>query len=76
MNAFSKQQQLSGMARVGFVFVCTVEGTDPAPAPDEVKEITWMGTSELRRLIDESPERFFTFQLPVLEFYLRQCAEA
>ena len=73
---FCCQQQLSGMARVGFVFVCTVEGTDPTPAPDEVKEITWMGTSELRRLIDESPERFFTFQLPVLEFYLHQCAEA
>lgn len=73
---FCCQQQLSGMARVGFVFVCTVEAADPVPAPDEVKEIMWMGTSELRRLIDESPERFFTFQLPVLEFYLHQCAEA
>ena len=73
---FCCQQQLSGMARVGFVFVCTVEGTDPTSAPDEVKEIMWMGTSELRKLIDESPERFFTFQLPVLEFYLHQCAEA
>jgi isopentenyldiphosphate isomerase len=52
-----------------------VEATDPAPAPDEVKEITWMETSELRRLIDESPERIFTFQLPVLEFYLHQCTE-
>ncbi len=72
---FCCQQQLSGTARVGFVFVCTVEGTDPVPAPDEVREITWMGTAELRRLIDESPERIFTFQLPVLEFYLRQCRE-
>lgn len=49
--------------------------SDPVPAPDEVKEITWMETSELSRLIDESPERIFTFQLPVLEYYLRQCAE-
>lgn len=73
---FCCQQQLSGKARVGFVFVCTVEGTDGVPAPDEVKEITWMGTSELRRLIDESPERIFTFQLPVLEFYLRQAVNA
>ena len=73
---FCCQQQLSGKARVGFVFVCTVEGTDPVPAPAEVKEITWMATSELRRLIDGSPERIFTFQLPVLEFYLRQCTEA
>src|SRR5881628_1562759 len=37
---FCCQQQLTGKARVGFVFVCTVEGTDPVPARDEVKEIT------------------------------------
>lgn len=70
---FCCHQQLSGQARVGFVFVCTVEEAHPVPAPDEVKDITWMETSELRRLIDGSPERFFTFQLPVLEFYLWQC---
>jgi 8-oxo-dGTP pyrophosphatase MutT (NUDIX family) len=28
---FCCQQQLSGRAKVGFVFVCTVEGTDPVP---------------------------------------------
>jgi 8-oxo-dGTP pyrophosphatase MutT (NUDIX family) len=73
---FCCQQQLSGKARVGFVFVCTVEGTDPVPARDEVKEITWLGMAELKRLLEESPEKIFTFQLPVLEFYLSQCADA
>ena len=73
---FCCQQQLSGRAKVGFVFVCTVAGTDPVPGRDEVKEIMWMETSALRRLIEESPERIFTFQLPVLEFYLSQCTDA
>lgn len=72
---FCCQQQLSGRVKIGVVFVCTVEGTEPVPARDEVKEIMWMETSALRRLIEESPERVFTFQLPVLEFYLRQCTE-
>ena len=52
------------------MFVCTVEEADPVPQPDEVKEIAWMETSALRRLVEESPERIFTLQLPVLEFYL------
>jgi 8-oxo-dGTP pyrophosphatase MutT (NUDIX family) len=73
---FCCQQQLSGRAKVGFVFVCTVEGTDPVPGRDEVKEIMWMETSALRRLIEEAPERIFTFQWPVLEFYLSQCTDA
>ena len=72
---FCCQQQISGKARVGFVFVCTVEGAAPVPARDEVKDITWLTTPELKRLLEESPERIFTFQLPVLEFYLSQCTD-
>ena len=72
---FCCQQQTSGKARVGFVFVCTVEDNDPVPAPDEVKEVAWMERAALRRLVEESPERVFTFQLPVLEFYFSQCVE-
>jgi 8-oxo-dGTP pyrophosphatase MutT (NUDIX family) len=73
---FCCQQQLSGRVKIGFVFVCTVEGTDPIPARDEVQEIRWLERSALRRLLEESPERVFPFQVPVLEFYLRQCTEA
>jgi 8-oxo-dGTP pyrophosphatase MutT (NUDIX family) len=68
---FCCQQQVTGHARVGFVFVCTVEGTT-TPAPDEVGEITWLDTAELRRLVEKEPERIFTFQLPVLAFYLTE----
>ena len=69
---FCCQQQITGRARVGFVFVCSVEDADPVPAPNEVRDITWMTMSAVRKLVEESPERMFTFQLPVLEFYLGQ----
>lgn len=70
---FCCHQQLSGKARIGFVFICTAEGS-LAPAPAEVQEITWLDRSELRRLLDQTPERIFTYQRPVLEFYLSQCS--
>jgi 8-oxo-dGTP diphosphatase len=71
---FCCQQQITGQNRVGFVFVCVVaDGSDPVPFPDEVKEIRWVSIGELRALLAESPERIFTFQRPVLEFYLARC---
>ncbi len=73
---FCCQQQITGPARVGFVFVCSVEDVAPVPALDEVRDITWMTTSAVRKLIEESPERIFTFQIPVLEFYLGQLKSA
>ena len=71
---FCCHQQVSGRARIGFVFICTVEGS-PAPAPAEVKEIMWLDRTEVRRLLDETPQRVFTYQRPVPEFYLGQCSD-
>jgi 8-oxo-dGTP pyrophosphatase MutT (NUDIX family) len=73
---FCCQQQITGRARVGFVFICSVEDAAPFAATDEVRDIKWMTTSAVRKLIEESPERMFTFQLPVLEFYLSQLKSA
>jgi ADP-ribose pyrophosphatase len=41
---FCCQQQTRGKARVGFVFVCTVEGGEPRPGAGEVRETRWMKT--------------------------------
>jgi ADP-ribose pyrophosphatase len=71
---FCCHQQLSGKARIGFVFICTAEGSI-TPAPTEVKEIMWLDRAELRRLLEQTPERIFTFQRPVLEFYLGQYSD-
>jgi 8-oxo-dGTP pyrophosphatase MutT (NUDIX family) len=65
-----QQQTRAGIPRVGFVFVCTVEDGEPAAGEGEVKDIRWMRLSELRRVFKEAPERIFTFQLGVLDFYL------
>ena len=68
---FCCQQQLQGgLPRVGFVFLCQVENAEPTPHHDEVRDIRWMKTSELRQIIEETPERIFTLQLGVLDYYL------
>lgn len=71
---FCCQQQLQGgLPRVGFVFLCQVENANvaiPTPQHDEVRDIRWMKTSELRQIIEETPERIFTLQLGVLDYYL------
>lgn len=68
---FCCQQQLKGeLPRVGFVFICTVEDKEPAPGPGEVKEIQWIKKSNLRRILEETPEKIFVLQLGVLDYYL------
>jgi 8-oxo-dGTP diphosphatase len=69
---FCCQQQLKGgLPRVGFVFLCQVEDAEPVPQHDEVRDIRWMNVSELRQIIEETPEKVFTLQLGVLEYYLQ-----
>ena len=68
---FCCQQQLKGgLPRVGFVFLCQVEDAEPVPQHEEVHDIRWMKVSELRKIIDETPERIFTLQLGVWDYYL------
>ena len=68
---FCCQQQTSGKQRVGFVFVCTVEEKNPVANPDEAKDVRWMKSSELKKLLEQTPELIFTFQLGALEYYLQ-----
>lgn len=67
-----QQQTKGGSSRVGFVFICEVEDKEPVADESEVKDIRWMNIAALRQLILESPEQIFTFQLPVLSYYLSQ----
>jgi 8-oxo-dGTP pyrophosphatase MutT (NUDIX family) len=67
---FCCQQQTNQLARVGFVFICTVEDKDPVPAPSETKDIHWLKTKELRAILEQTPEKIFTFQLGALDYYL------
>ena len=64
-----QQQVKGGKPWVGFVFICTVEDKEPVPRQDEVRDIRWMNRSELQRIYEETPERIFTLQLGVLDYY-------
>ena len=52
------------------MFICTVEDKEPIPEPGEVKSIRWMKKSELKRVLEETPEKIFILQLGVLDYYL------
>lgn len=68
---FCCQQQLrGGLPRIGIVFVCRVADAEPQPGRGEVREIFWLKRSELQKLVERQPERVFTLQLPVLDYYL------
>jgi len=67
---YCQQQLKGGWPRVGFVFLCEVEDSDLKPGKREVKSIEWMEKTKLRRIVEETPEKFFTLQLGVLDYYL------
>lgn len=68
---FCCQQQIKGgKPWIGFVFLCEVADEEPVPQETEVKDIRWVTKIELRRLFQETPESFFTLQLPVIDYYL------
>ena len=52
------------------MFICTVEDKDPIPEPSEVKDIQWMKKSELKKVLENTPEQIFMLQLGVLDYYL------
>ncbi len=68
---FCCQQQIKGSKScAGFVFVCQIEDKEPIPQNSEVKEIIWVTKSKLKKIINETPEKIFTFQLGALDYYL------
>lgn len=69
---FCGQQQIrGGKPWIGFVFLCEVEDAEPIAQADEVKDVRWMPISELQAIFEKSPERIFTLQLGVIDFYLK-----
>jgi 8-oxo-dGTP pyrophosphatase MutT (NUDIX family) len=74
---FCCQQQLKGgIPRIGIVFVCRVEDAEPRPGAGEVGEVMWLKVAVLREIVERQPERVFTLQLPVLDYYLGCRAES
>lgn len=66
------QQLKNGKPWIGFVFICEVENTEPKSSSDESKDIKWVKASEIKQLFTQSPEKFFTLELPAWEYYFKK----
>lgn len=62
-----------GLPWIGFVFLCEVKGEIIAQS-DEAKDPHWVTVTELRKLVEQDPAKFFPLQLPVLQYYLNAAA--
>jgi len=69
-STFCCQQQIkNGQPWVGFVFLCEVNDTAPIPQEGETKDIKWMDCEVFRSIFVNNPEKIFTLQLGVFDFY-------
>lgn len=65
------QQLRGGLPWVGFAFICRVKDGEMRHQEDETRDIRWIKKSELKKLVENSPEKFFTLHLGTLEMYLK-----
>jgi len=70
-----QQQTKGGKPWVGFVFLCEVEDKKPVSQESEVRDVRWMKRSELKEIYNTTPEKIFTLQLGVLDYYFNYRAE-
>jgi 8-oxo-dGTP pyrophosphatase MutT (NUDIX family) len=70
---FCCQQQIkNGQPWIGFVFICKVKDEKPKNRKNETKDVRWIKKSELKQIFEKTPEKIFTLQLGVLEFYFNK----
>lgn len=68
---FAGSQRLkAGLPWVGFCFICKVKDGEIKQQEDETRNVRWIKKTELKKMFEESPEKFFTLHLGVLEMYL------
>lgn len=66
------QQLENGKSWVTFIFICTVENTEPKQYSDESKEIGWIKVSEIQQIFSQSPEKLFSIELPAWDYYFKE----
>lgn len=67
-----EQQLKNGKPWIGFVFICQVENKIPVIQESENKDVRWINKNELKEIFENSPEKIFTFQLGVFDFYFNK----
>lgn len=67
------QQLKDGRPWLGSIFICEVEpGIEPKAQFSESKDPKWVPVTELKTLFENSPEKFFTLQLPAWQYYFER----
>lgn len=61
----------NGSPAIGFIFLCEADG-EPNALSSEAENPQWIPLSEIRKLIEEEPHRFFYYYLGALQYYLEQ----
>ena len=41
----------------------------PTSQKSEAKDVKWMNREDVRKMFENNPEKFFTLELPALEYY-------
>lgn len=63
------QQLKNGKPWIGFVFICEVENGTPKSQSSECKDVKWMPVTDIEAIFKQSPEQFFSLELPAWEYY-------
>ena len=77
-QAFCCQQYLNGenwLPRISMWFVAKVWDWEPVFQESETREPRRVSIAELKDMLEKTPEKFFTLQLPLLLFYLKHHEE-
>lgn len=65
-------ERFIGSNYVGFVFVCSAEGRLRRKGLIDGKEPRWMPLAELKRLVQDEPEKLYSYHLSTLKYYVEQ----
>lgn len=57
--------------RINLVFLCEGKG-NLSKTPSDGKEARWVSFSELKKIVNETPENIFTHNLAILKYYIIQ----
>lgn len=66
------QQVKDGAPWVGFIFRCEVEVGEPVAQEGETKDVHWINVKEFKAILDDTPEKVFTLEIPAWHYYFQE----
>jgi 8-oxo-dGTP pyrophosphatase MutT (NUDIX family) len=66
------QQLREGRPWIGFIFRCEVEDGTPTAQAGETEDVHWEDYTVVKKMFEESPEKFFTLEVPAWSYYFKE----